>query len=234
MGRPRPRSVVLLLTLIYGLSGAPLWAGTTEPHSVFQAFTSYIQRQVEADKQLFVDASSCTEWVYKRERDKSREPRAEGIALRPSRPGPDAPDAPNAMGTERVSSIDCRSRYPRGLEGAREDFSRTQSTLSLSLTFYEFALVGDRDDDNQREHDGVLGCRRTIPANSSALVNLPHVVLPVATAAALLRLLQVKQPGFCQKCGYNLRGLTKPRCPECSTEFDPSTIPSQPIEMLIH
>lgn len=152
MGRPRPPSVVLLLTLIYGLSGASLWAGTTEPHSVFQAFTSHIQRQVEADKQLFVDASSCTEWFYKRERDKSREPRAEGIALRPSRPGPDAPDAPdapNAMGTERVSSIDCRSRYPRGLEGAREDFSRTQSTLSLSLTFYEFALVGDRDDDNQ-------------------------------------------------------------------------------------
>src|SRR5262249_40809517 len=29
----------------------------------------------------------------------------------------------------------------------REDFARTQTFLSMSLTFYEFALVGDRDDD---------------------------------------------------------------------------------------
>jgi hypothetical protein len=35
------------------------------------------------------------------------------------------------------------------LEAAREDFSRTQSLLSISLTFYEFALVGDRNDDRR-------------------------------------------------------------------------------------
>ena len=29
----------------------------------------------------------------------------------------------------------------------RQDFHRTQTSLSVSLTFYEFALVGDRDDD---------------------------------------------------------------------------------------
>lgn len=32
--------------------------------------------------------------------------------------------------------------------------------------------------------------------------------------------------GLCGTCGYNLRGLTEQRCPECSTEFDPSTLPS--------
>ncbi len=31
--------------------------------------------------------------------------------------------------------------------------------------------------------------------------------------------------GHCQQCGYNLLGLTEPRCPECSTEFDPATVP---------
>ncbi len=31
-------------------------------------------------------------------------------------------------------------------------------------------------------------------------------------------------PGHCQRCGYNLRGLTVPRCPECATEFDHSTV----------
>ena len=34
-------------------------------------------------------------------------------------------------------------------------------------------------------------------------------------------------PGHCQRCGYNLRGLTVARCPECATEFDPSTVPEE-------
>ena len=28
------------------------------------------------------------------------------------------------------------------------------------------------------------------------------------------------KPGFCDQCGYNLKGLTEPRCPECGTTFD--------------
>ena len=30
------------------------------------------------------------------------------------------------------------------------------------------------------------------------------------------------QPPQCQKCGYSLRGLTTPRCPECGKAFDPA------------
>lgn len=30
--------------------------------------------------------------------------------------------------------------------------------------------------------------------------------------------------GLCGTCGYNLSGLTEPRCPECWTEFDPTTL----------
>jgi hypothetical protein len=32
--------------------------------------------------------------------------------------------------------------------------------------------------------------------------------------------------GFCQSCGYSLRGLTVPRCPECGTPFDESPPPA--------
>lgn len=30
--------------------------------------------------------------------------------------------------------------------------------------------------------------------------------------------------GLCVKCGYDLRGQTKPRCPECNTPFDPARL----------
>jgi hypothetical protein len=48
-----------------------------------------------------------------------------------------------------IQTSDCSARYPGGLKAAREDFSSTQAALSLSLTFYEFALVGDRNDDGR-------------------------------------------------------------------------------------
>jgi len=28
--------------------------------------------------------------------------------------------------------------------------------------------------------------------------------------------------GHCVRCGYNLKGLPEPRCPECGTPFDPA------------
>ena len=65
---------------------------------------------------------------------------------------------------------------------------------------------------------------QTVPAFLSSpsewylcLFNLSHVALPVATAAALLRLRQVKQPGSCHKCGYNLTGNESGVCPECGS-----------------
>ncbi len=32
--------------------------------------------------------------------------------------------------------------------------------------------------------------------------------------------------GFCQNCGYSLRGLTSPRCPECATTFEEPSPPA--------
>jgi len=37
---------------------------------------------------------------------------------------------------------------------------------------------------------------------------------------------------FCESCGYNLRGLTGDRCPECGSEFDPDALPIAQIPWL--
>jgi hypothetical protein len=36
----------------------------------------------------------------------------------------------------------------------------------------------------------------------------------------------VYPPGYCANCGYCLRGLPRPRCPECGREFDPDEMPA--------
>ena len=47
----------------------------------------------------------------------------------------------------------------------------------------------------------------------------------IALIRGPLRLRHRRRKGVCLKCGYNLAGLPEPRCPECATEFDPSTPP---------
>ncbi len=127
--------------IVAWLAGLWLWwpglvAG--QSNDVFQGFTGHIERQIKQDTQYFVDAQTCTEWFYKQQK-KPGQPKAEGIVFSSRRP------------TIRpaVQTSDCPARYPGGLNAAREDFSSTQSALSLSLTFYQFALVGDRNDDGR-------------------------------------------------------------------------------------
>jgi hypothetical protein len=97
-------------------------------------FTAHIEQQVQLDKQEFVVADVCTRWFYHQ--------------LRPKSPTQGAEAQPTSAGAAGGDG-DCRAKYPGGIVGAREDLSRTQSHLSLSLTFYEFALVGDADDDDR-------------------------------------------------------------------------------------
>ena len=40
---------------------------------------------------------------------------------------------------------------------------------------------------------------------------------------ACLRRMRLME-GICARCGYNLTGLTEPRCPECGEAFDRSHI----------
>ncbi|MGH7232496.1 MAG: hypothetical protein ACREJU_14220 [Nitrospiraceae bacterium] len=125
-----------LLVLAWGL----LVAGTiTAEPDVFGAFTAHIQLQVQTDKQTFVVAQHCTEWFYRQLHKKPPKAIIEGVSFRHG----------TAAGGRLDDASECRLRYPDGLEAARKDFSATQSWLSVSLTFYEFALVGDRDDDGR-------------------------------------------------------------------------------------
>jgi len=135
--------IVPLVACLWGLC---LNAATADPQNandVFMAFTAHIRQQVQSDKQVFIDASACTEWFYKQLYQRPSRPPAEGVAFHAAGP------AIEGMLRLAPATSDCPTRYPGGLEAAREDFSRTQSSLSLSLTFYEFALVGDGNDDGQ-------------------------------------------------------------------------------------
>jgi hypothetical protein len=126
--------VVLMLAILALLCSHP--PGVLADQSIeeqvpglFKGFTSYIAQQVENDKREFLQAQICTQWFYKQLRPKPSTPSIEPIAY--------------------DTEGDCAHRFPEGITGARNELSRTQASLSVSLTFYEFALVGDRDDDGR-------------------------------------------------------------------------------------
>lgn len=108
---------------------------------IFGRFTHHIQRQAETDKLAFASASQCMNWFYKQQRQKPTPPSVQRISW----PIPTDTFGSSAESSEQEAAA-CRTRYPEGIDAVRTDFQRTQALLSLSLTFYEFALVGDGDD----------------------------------------------------------------------------------------
>ncbi|MDR4481171.1 MAG: hypothetical protein R3B37_15660 [Nitrospira sp.] len=121
---------------------------------VFAQFTQHIERQADTDKQAFAVASQCMNWFYKQQRHKPAPPTVERIAWTQQ-----ANSRHIAAGSSDQTDSDCRARYPGGIDAVRSDFQRTQAFLSLSLTFYEFALVGDGDDNatySDRELQDIL------------------------------------------------------------------------------
>jgi hypothetical protein len=100
-------------------------------NAIFQQFTQHIGRQIHRDKQAFSQANNCISWFYKAK--KAPLPAVQGIGWN--------------MTPLSQPEVDCLRDYPGGMDDARADFAKTQSLLSVSLTFYEFALVADRNDD---------------------------------------------------------------------------------------
>ncbi|MCY3728417.1 MAG: hypothetical protein OXF97_05390 [Nitrospira sp.] len=109
--------------------GGMSWAAVG--NGVFQGFLHHIARQIDRDKVDFAVAESCTSWFYEQLKKPVR---------------PDVKQL--SFVTEEDRSHACAGRYP-GINEARQAFAHSQSTLSLSLTFYQLALVADRDDDER-------------------------------------------------------------------------------------
>lgn len=160
--RRRPLGLAMVLC---GVTVLPAPSLALEPSDVFSSFTGHIRRQIQTDKQSFIRADRCVQWFYGLQRKKPAPPAAQGVSFRRD-PRP-------------VQDFDCQTEYPGGLEAARADFSRTQSSLALSLTFYEYALVGDANDDGRYstaelrdmlESFGLAYRRADAPAMQSALL----------------------------------------------------------------
>ena len=119
---------ILLSVLICALFPGASWGRENE---IFQQFTQHIGRQIQKDKQAFAQANHCVSWFYKAK--KTPPAAVQGISWKAtplSRP-----------------ALDCSRDYPGGMDDARNDLAKTQASLSVSLTFYEFALVADKNDD---------------------------------------------------------------------------------------
>ncbi len=136
-----------IVLLIIGLTGfcwvqdfqASAWASPGA--DVFQGFTRHIGAQIEKDKREFSIADTCTIWFYKQIGQKPPRPEVEKIHFFPL--GQTEPD------------IDCVKLFPEGLEQARQAFGQAQQLLSLSLTFFQMALVGDGDDNQEYSSDEI-------------------------------------------------------------------------------
>jgi predicted amidophosphoribosyltransferase len=48
---------------------------------------------------------------------------------------------------------------------------------------------------------------------------LPKFILWTVPTLLVWRFLPKFPRGHCRRCGYNLKGLTEPRCPECGESF---------------
>jgi len=126
---PRLLAGLVFLTVLIGtlLPGA----SSGRENTIFQQFTQHIGRQIDRDKLDFAQANNCVSWFYKTK--KLPLPSVRGISWTAAPSSP--PDA------------DCLRDYPGGIDEARNDLAKTQALLSVSLTFYEFALVADQNDD---------------------------------------------------------------------------------------
>ena len=129
--RPESWLIAVGIWLIILLWVLPPAESSVKENRVFQQFTQHIDRQIQRDKQGFAQANHCVSWFYKAK--KKPLPPARGISW-------------NVSPSSRPEA-DCLRDYPGGINDARNDLAKIQALLSVSLTFYEFALVADQNDD---------------------------------------------------------------------------------------
>jgi hypothetical protein len=131
--RTRCLQILIVGSVVAWCGGAALFAAVTV--GVFSGFTHHISEQIMKDTVEFAAAEICTVWHYQQLKKKRIRPDVERTSFQQI--GRDPEQSP------------CPTDFPDGINGARAAFAKTQSSLSLSLTFYQFALVGDRNDDGE-------------------------------------------------------------------------------------
>jgi hypothetical protein len=129
----RPQSYLITAGVLLSVLVCALFPGDSlaRENEIFQQFTQHIGRQIHKDKQAFAQANNCVSWFYKAK--KTPPASIQGISW-------------NATPSSQPE-WDCPRNYPGGMDDARDDLTKTQASLSVSLTFYEFALVADQNDD---------------------------------------------------------------------------------------
>ncbi len=129
----RLSSFAATMCLGLGLSGG---AEANPGADLFQGFRQHIRTQITQDRQTFSIADTCTIWFYRHQPPQSApNPSVEAIRFTQAEPLDPAHE--------------CLKRFPGGLESARTDFGKAQKALSLSLTFFQMVLVGDKDDNEE-------------------------------------------------------------------------------------
>ena len=128
-----PTSSIPAAALAVVLSAFAEGESRAADNGIFPTFAGHITKQVDIDKQAFVEASTCLSWFYK------------GLKTAP----PAAAQAIEWRMPVLEPERDCPRQYPGGMETARDDFAKKQALLAVSLTVYEFALVADHNDDQQ-------------------------------------------------------------------------------------
>ena len=126
---------------------------------VFTQLLQHVQRQAVSDKREFSHASQCMTLFYHRERQKPEPPSFERISMR---------GAESSRRRLIQTPQECDRQYPGGLDAVRQDFQRTQTSLSVTLTFYEFALVGDGDDNGVYSHHELRDVLRALDLPSES------------------------------------------------------------------
>ncbi len=132
------RVFTLIVYVVMWIGGPTILGAATV--GVFGGFTNHISKQIQKDKVEFAAAENCTVWHYEKMKKKPiLRPEVEQVSFYP-------------IDQDKEQSP-CPMEYSDDIKGARAAFAQTQSSLSLSLTFYQFALVGDRNDDG--EYDAI-------------------------------------------------------------------------------
>jgi hypothetical protein len=186
----RPFPHLARLTLLAVLAGGGLCLpSTSHANDLFLGFTGHIRGQIDRDKLAFAEVSRCTEWFYQRERRKPPKSIVDPVLW-------SSLQSHGSQGGHTVdTSNECDSKYPGGLTAVRDAFSQAQSTLSVSLTFYEFALVGDGDDNSVYSSEEVRDLLQSLKLPSS----------PTQSSSAVLTALNDTFDSF--RLAGNLDGL---------------------------